>query len=59
MVAVYVSRGIRWILDTEWQSEHPATMEHIRRVGEYEFVREVIGGDLLEEARREREAGGK
>lgn len=43
MVAVYVARGLEWVLERTWRAEHPRVMEHWRRVCEWGPVREVIG----------------
>ncbi len=43
MVAVYVARGLEWVLGREWRAEHPRVMEHWRRVCEWGPVREVVG----------------
>jgi len=43
MVAVYVARGLEWVLGRSWREEHPRVMEHWRRVCEWGPVREVVG----------------
>ncbi|OAA58199.1 Glutathione S-transferase, protein [Cordyceps fumosorosea ARSEF 2679] len=41
-VAVYVSRGLEWILGAEWRATHPATMRHFRMVADWEHCRAVV-----------------
>lgn len=43
MVAVYVARGLEWVLGQKWRAEHPRVMEHWRRVCEWGPVKEVVG----------------
>ena len=43
MVAMYVARGMEWVLGKEWREGHPGVVGHWRRVGEWEAVREVLG----------------
>lgn len=45
MVAVYISRGMEWVLDEEWAKGHPGTMEHWRRVGQCSAVEKALGPD--------------
>lgn len=43
MVAVYVARGLEWVLGWEWRAGHPRVMEHWQRVCEWGPVRDVVG----------------
>ena len=43
MVAMYVARGMEWVLRREWREGHPGVMGHWGRVGEWEAVKEVLG----------------
>ena len=43
MIAIYVARGLEWVLGQKWREEHPRVMEHWRRVCEWGPVREVVG----------------
>ncbi len=42
MVAVYVSRGLEWVLGRRWREENWGIMRHFGMVAEWGPVREVI-----------------
>lgn len=42
MVAVYVSRGLEWVLDAKWREAHPNVMRHFSAVAEQDAVKKVI-----------------
>lgn len=42
MVAVFVSRGLEWVLDARWRSGHEAIMRHFEMVKGLEYVSAVI-----------------
>ncbi|KAF8252248.1 glutathione-S-transferase theta, GST [Wilcoxina mikolae CBS 423.85] len=42
MVAIYVSRGLEWVLDSKWRMEHPNIMRHFEVVANQGPVKEVI-----------------
>lgn len=41
-VAIYVTRGLQWVLGTEWRNRHPAIMRHVEMVIDWAPVRSVI-----------------
>ncbi|PMB66771.1 Elongation factor 1-gamma 1 [Beauveria bassiana] len=41
-VAVYISRGLEWILGDEWRRQHPATMKHFDLVANWEHCKAVV-----------------
>lgn len=41
-VALYVSRGMEWVLGKEWRETHPNTMKHFERVASWEFTKAVV-----------------
>ncbi|KGQ05114.1 Elongation factor 1-gamma 1 [Beauveria bassiana D1-5] len=41
-VAVYISRGLEWILGDEWRRQHPATMKHFDMVANWEHCKAVV-----------------
>ena len=41
-VAIYVTRGLQWVLGEEWRNKHPAIMRHIQMVTSWGPVRSVI-----------------
>jgi len=41
-VAVYISRGLEWVLDAPWREKHPNIMNHFERVAERKEVKKVI-----------------
>ena len=43
MVAMYVARGMEWVLGSEWREGHPGVVGHWRRVGRWRAVKEVLG----------------
>ena len=42
MVAVFVGRGLQWVLDEEWREKHKRVMEFFGAVAEWEPVRSTI-----------------
>jgi elongation factor 1-gamma len=42
MVAIYVSRGLEWVLDAKWRLQHPAILMHFERVTSWLPVKSVI-----------------
>jgi elongation factor 1-gamma len=42
MVAIYVSRGLQWVLDAQWRRQHPGIMKHFERVASWPPVKSVI-----------------
>ncbi|KAE8373755.1 glutathione S-transferase [Aspergillus bertholletiae] len=42
MVAIYVSRGLEWVLDAGWRSQHPAIMAHFNLVAQWNPVKTVV-----------------
>jgi len=47
MVAIYVSRGLEWVLDAHWRETHPNIMRHFDIVTELEGVKKVIAQFIL------------
>lgn len=47
MVAIYVSRGLEWVLDANWRQAHPNIMKHFTAVTEQEYVKKVIPKFIL------------
>ncbi|KAB8068849.1 glutathione S-transferase [Aspergillus leporis] len=47
MVAIYVSRGLEWVLDAGWRSQHPAIMGHFNLVARWDPVRAVVPQFIL------------
>ena len=43
MVAIYVARGMEWVLGRKWREGHPGVVGHWRRVAGWEPVKEVLG----------------
>lgn len=41
-VAIYVTRGLQWVLGEEWRNKHPAIMRHVNMVISWGPVRSVI-----------------
>ena len=41
-VAIFVTRGLQWVLGEEWRKRHPAIMRHVEMVMEWTPVRSVI-----------------
>ncbi|KAM3565183.1 hypothetical protein ARSEF4850_001492 [Beauveria asiatica] len=41
-VAIYISRGLEWILGAEWRRQHPATMQHFNLVANWEHCKAVV-----------------
>lgn len=41
-VAIYISRGLEWVLDAEWWRQHPATMKHFERVASWEHCKAIV-----------------
>ena len=41
-VAIYVSRGLEWVLDGKWREKHPNIMKHFETVAEVEAVKKII-----------------
>ncbi|KAM3499255.1 hypothetical protein MY10362_007479 [Beauveria mimosiformis] len=41
-VAIYISRGLEWILGDEWRRQHPATMKHFNLVANWEHCKAVV-----------------
>jgi elongation factor 1-gamma len=42
LVAVYVSRGLEWVLDAKWRKLHPNIMKHFGAFAGQEAVKKVI-----------------
>ena len=47
MVAIYVSRGLEWVLDAKWRELHPKIMKHFNAVAKQEAVAKVIPHFLM------------
>ena len=47
MLAVYISRGLEWVLDANWREAHPSIMKHFRAVTEQAAVKKVIPKFIL------------
>lgn len=47
MLAVYVSRGLEWVLDAKWRETHPSIMRHFHIVTEQTSVKKVIPNFIL------------
>ena len=41
-VAIYVTRGLQWVLGREWRRSHPAVMRHVDMVMSWAPVKGVI-----------------
>ncbi|OAA80333.1 Glutathione S-transferase, protein [Akanthomyces lecanii RCEF 1005] len=41
-VAIYISRGLEWVLGAEWRRRHPATMKHFERVTSWEHCKAIV-----------------
>lgn len=41
-VALYIARGLEWVLGEEWRAQHPATMRHFERVAAWGPVKRVV-----------------
>lgn len=41
-VAIYVTRGLQWVLGREWRDRHPAIMRHVEMMINWAPVRSVI-----------------
>lgn len=41
-VAVFVSRGLEWVLGEEWRGKHPCIMRHVMTVVDWDPVKAVI-----------------
>ncbi|ATY61574.1 glutathione-S-transferase GST [Cordyceps militaris] len=41
-VAIYISRGLEWILGAEWRQQHPATMKHFCKVADWEHCKAIV-----------------
>lgn len=41
-VAIFVSRGLEWVLGAEWQAKHPAIMRHFQTISNWEPVKAVV-----------------
>ena len=41
-VAIYVTRGLQWVLGLEWRRDHPAVMRHVDMVIGWAPVKAVI-----------------
>ena len=42
MVAIYVSRGLEWVLDAKWRAAHPNIMKHFKAIAEIKAVKNII-----------------
>ncbi|KAF8581884.1 glutathione-S-transferase theta, GST [Ramaria rubella] len=42
IVAVFLSRGLEWVLDANWRKEHPNTMKHFETVASHAAVKAVV-----------------
>ncbi len=41
-VAIYIARGLEWVLGAEWRQQHPATMKHFERVADWEHCKAIV-----------------
>jgi elongation factor 1-gamma len=41
-VAIYVSRGLEWVLDGKWREKHPNIIKHFEGVAAVEAVKKII-----------------
>ncbi|KAL9597945.1 MAG: hypothetical protein Q9179_004084 [Wetmoreana sp. 5 TL-2023] len=46
-VAIYVSRGLEWVLDEQWRSSHPAIMRHFAMIRDWAPVKKVVRNFVL------------
>ena len=46
-VAIYVTRGLQWVLGEEWRNRHPAVMRHVESVISWAPVKAVIPAFIM------------
>lgn len=49
-VAVVVSRGLEWVLDTKWREAHPGIVAHVQMIREWEPSQNAIDKWVLVES---------
>ena len=42
LLAIYITRGLEWVLGEEWRDKHPAVTRHVVMVMEWAPVRTVV-----------------
>ena len=47
MLAIYVSRGLEWVLGENWRKAHPNIMRHFHAVTERPAVKKIIPNFIL------------
>ncbi|KAL4782542.1 glutathione S-transferase [Aspergillus varians] len=50
MVAIFIARGMEWVLDAAWREQYPGITEHFRSVTHLDMVREVVPDFILIES---------
>lgn len=46
-LAIFISRGLEWVLDAEWRETHPNIMRHFLRFADIAEVKEVVPHFIL------------